>query len=49
MMLGKTMFLRGREMMVDLTMVDMLDFDIILGMDFLSHYRVKINCKKKKV
>lgn len=49
MLLGKTVFLRGREIVMDLILFDMTDFDIILGMDFLSHYEVGINYKKKKV
>lgn len=48
-LLGKTMFLRNREMIVDLIVFDMFNFDIILGIDFLSHYGVKIDSRKKKV
>ena len=29
--------------------MDMLDFDIILGIDWLSAYRVVIDCRQKKV
>lgn len=43
------MFLTGREIVVDLMVFDMSDFDIILGIDFLSYYRVNIDYKKKKV
>lgn len=42
-------FLGGQELVVDLIMIDMPDFDVILDMDFLSQYRAKIDCKKKKV
>lgn len=38
MLLSETMFLRGQEMVVDLVMFDMSDFDIMLDMDFFSHY-----------
>lgn len=48
MLLGETLFLRGREIMVNFIMFDMLDFNIILDMDFLSHYGVEIECKKRK-
>lgn len=34
---------------VDLIIFEMSDFDMILGMDFLSKYGAKIDCKKKKV
>ena len=30
-------------------MLDMTDYDVILGMDFLSKYRVMIDCKAKKI
>lgn len=36
-------------MVVDLIIMDMPDFDVILGMEFLSRYRAKVNYKKKKV
>lgn len=48
-LLGKTIFLRNREMIVDLIVFDMFNFDIILGIDFLSRYGVKIDSRKKKV
>ncbi|XP_044502571.1 uncharacterized protein LOC123223472 [Mangifera indica] len=49
MLLHQTVELKGRELIVDLIMFDMLDFDIILGMDFLSKYGAEIDCRKKKV
>lgn len=36
-------------MVVDQIVIEMLDFDIILGMDFLSRYKAKINYQKKQV
>lgn len=36
-------------MVIDLIVFDMSYFDIILRMDFLSCYRVEIDCRKKKV
>lgn len=49
MLLGKPIFLKGWEMVVDLIVFDMLDFNIILGMNFLSCYKVEIDYRKKKV
>ena len=37
------------EMPADLVVMDMNDFDIILGMDWLSEHHVFIDCKEKKV
>lgn len=31
-----------------LIIIDMSDFDIVLGIDFLNKYKVKIEYKKKK-
>ncbi|XP_062112898.1 uncharacterized protein LOC133824052 [Humulus lupulus] len=39
----------GRELYVDLIVLDLSDFDVILGMDFLSKYGASIDCKRKKV
>lgn len=36
-------------MVIDLIVIDMSDFDVILGIDFLSKYGVEINYTKKKV
>ncbi|KAL5575284.1 hypothetical protein UlMin_016983 [Ulmus minor] len=38
-----------REMSVDLVVLDMVDYDVILGMDFLSKYGATIDCKAKVV
>ena len=38
-----------REMSVDLVVLNMIDYDVILGMDFLSKYRATIDCKAKVV
>lgn len=48
-LLGQIMVLKGQELKVDLIMFEMLDFYIILGIDFLNRYEVEIKCKKKKV
>ena len=34
-----------RELSVDLVILDMINYDIIWGMDFLSKYEATIDCK----
>ena len=34
---------------VDLRVMDMLEFDVILGMDWLTAYRVVIDCECRRV
>ncbi|XP_052172278.1 uncharacterized protein LOC127788207 [Diospyros lotus] len=41
--------LGNNEFPVELTSLDIQDFDIILGMDFLTKYNAKINCQEKTV
>ena len=36
MLSGESVVIHGRELAVDLVVFDMLDFDVILGMDFLG-------------
>ena len=38
-----------RELSVDLVVLDMVDYEVILGMDFLSKYESTIDCKAKVV
>ncbi|KAL5576964.1 hypothetical protein UlMin_018663 [Ulmus minor] len=38
-----------RELSVDLVVLDMIDYDVILGMEFLSKYGATIDCKAKMV
>ena len=38
-----------RELSVDLVVLDMVDYDVILGMDFFSKYGATIYCKAKVV
>ena len=38
-----------RELSVDLVILDMIDYDVILGMDFLSKYEATIDCKARVV
>ena len=39
----------GRTIHVDLKVVDMTDFDVILGMDWLAENFASIDCHKKEV
>lgn len=48
MLLGETMILRGQELVINLIVLDMLDFNMILGINFLTKYEAKINCRMKK-
>ena len=36
-------------MSVDLIVLEMVDYDVILGMDWLSKYNATIFCRRKKV
>ncbi|XP_031275527.1 uncharacterized protein LOC116134023 [Pistacia vera] len=48
-LMGELVTIKGRDMMVDLIVFNMPNFDIILGMDFLSRYGAEIDCRRKKV
>ena len=39
----------GQEFLADLVALDMRDFDVVLGMDWLSRHRVTFDCYKKEV
>ena len=39
----------GQEFPADLVALDMRDFDVVLGMDWLSHHRSTLGCYKKEV
>ena len=39
----------GHKLCVDLIILEMHDYDVILGMDWLSKHCAKIDCKKKEV
>ena len=43
------MEISGTLLIVDLRVMDMSDFDVILGMDWLIAYRVVIDCEHKRV
>ena len=38
-----------RELLVDLTLLEMRDFDIIFGMDWLAAHYAIVDCHRKKV
>ena len=39
----------NRELLVNLIVMDMPEYDVILGMDWLSRYNASIDCKRKMV
>ena len=41
--------IRGQEFPTDLVALDMRDFDVVLGMDWLSRHRAILDCYKKEV
>ncbi|KAL5538416.1 hypothetical protein UlMin_046127 [Ulmus minor] len=43
------MIVDDRELFADLIVLDMHDFDVILGMDWLSKYNATIDCQKRQV
>ncbi|KAL5570452.1 hypothetical protein UlMin_027027 [Ulmus minor] len=43
------MIVDDRELFVNLIVLDMRDFDVILGMDWLSKYNATIDCQKRRV
>lgn len=43
------MIFMGRDIVADLILLDMVDFDVILGMDWLSPYHVILDCYAKTV
>ena len=41
--------IKGREFMADLILLDIHDFDVILGMDWLSRHHATVDCYRKEV
>ena len=39
----------GRELLADLVLWDVIDFDVILGMDWLAQYYASLDCREKVV
>ena len=46
---GCKLEISGILLIVDLRVMDMSEFDIILGMDWLMTYRVIIDCERRRV
>ena len=46
---GCVLEISGTLVTVDLRIMDMSEFDVILGMDWLTAYRVVIDCEHKRV
>ena len=46
---GCELEISGTLLTVDLRIMDMLEFDVILGMDWLKAYMVVIGCERKRV
>ena len=46
---GCELEISGTLLIVDLRIMDMSKFDVILGMDWLTVYRVVIDCERRRV
>ena len=46
---GCELEISGILLTVDLRVIDMLEFDVILGMDWLTAYKVVIDCERRRV
>ena len=46
---GCVLEISGTLLIVDLRIMDMLEFDVILGMDWLTAYRFVIDCERRRV
>ena len=46
---GCELEISGTLLTVDLRIMDMSEFDVILGMDWLTTYRVIIDCERRRV
>ena len=46
---GCELEISGTPLTVDLRIMDILEFDVILGMDWLTNYRVVIDCERRRV
>ena len=47
--LGCELEILGTLLTVDLRIMDMSEFDVILGMDWLTAYRVVLDCERRRV
>ena len=41
--------IEGRELPADLVLLDVIGFDVILGMDWLAQYYASVDCRAKEV
>ena len=48
-LLGCPVLIEGRELPADLVLLDVIDFDVILGMDWLSQHYAMADCRRKEV
>ena len=46
---GYELDISGTLLAVNLRIIDMSEFDVILGMDWLKDYRVVIDCERRRV
>ena len=46
---GYELEISGTLLIVDLRIMDMSEFDVILGMDWLTVYRVVMDCESRRV
>ena len=46
---GCELEISGTILIMDLRILDMSEFDVILGMDWLTVYRVVIDCERRRV
>ena len=46
---GCELEISGTLLIVDLRIMEMLEFDVILGMDWLIAYRIVIDCERRRV
>ena len=43
------MLVEGRELLADLVLLDVIDFDVILGMDWLARHYASLDCRENIV
>ena len=43
------MLVEGRELFVNLFLLDVIDFNMILGIDWLAQHYATLDCQKKEV
>ena len=46
---GCEILVEGVVLKANLILLEMIDFDVILGMDWLSYHRASMNCFTKKI